>query len=273
MLKDKSANYQKIKQAIEYIDESFLTQPSLEDIALHVGLSKFHFARVFKEYAGVTPMQFLQAVTLNHAKESLKKSKSLLDSTYESGLSSSSRLHELFVNFVGVTPKEYKQMGKDLLITYGFGYTPFGQALIGFTDRGVCTLAFSEDNEKQSYETFCEFWINANLERDDKIAQEYLDKIFIDKEKFNLFVKGTNFQISVWQALLNLPKGIVSSYQDIANFIDKPKAVRAVASAIGSNHIAYLIPCHRVIAKSGAMSGYRWGIERKKIVLAYESFN
>lgn len=271
ILETQTQNYEKIKLSIEYMDEHFLTQPSLGDIALHVKLSKFHFSRLFKEYVGVTAMQFLQSVTLNYAKEHLKKSKSILDTTFESGLSSSSRLHELFVNFIGVTPKEYKELGEGIKITYGYGFTPFGKVLIAFTQRGVCYMEFMENNEEKTLNDFSSFWINAKLIHNDKEANEYLYRIFINKDKFNLFVKGTNFQINVWKALLNIPKGAIATYQDIANNLDKPKAVRAVASAIGSNHIAYLIPCHRVISKSGAMSGYRWGIERKRILIAYES--
>ena len=271
ILERQNQNYEKIKLSIEYIDKNFLSQPSLDEIALHVKLSKFHFARVFKEYVRVTPMQFLQAVTLSYAKEHLKRSKSLLDTTLESGLSSSSRLHELFVNFVGVTPKEYKELGKGLEIVYGYGFTPFGKVLIAFTKRGVCYMEFIENNEEEILNAFSSLWVNAKLIHNDIEANKYLYKIFINKDKFDLFVKGTNFKINVWKALLNIPKGAIVTYQDIANSLKKPKAVRAVASAIGSNHIAYLIPCHRVISKTGAMSGYRWGIERKRILIAYES--
>jgi len=212
-------------------------------------------------------------VTLNYAKEHIKESKSILDSSLDMGLSSSSRLHELFVNLIGVTPREWREKGKDVLITYGFGETPFGEALIGFTDKGICYLGFIDNNKNEIFNRFKELWENANLCFDEKAANEYLENIFIKNKKYSLFVKGTNLQINVWRALLNLPNGVVATYQDIANFVDKPKAARAVASAIGRNHIGYLIPCHRVIAKSGAMSGYRWGIERKKILIAYESLN
>ena len=264
-------NYQLIEKAIKYIDAHFKEQPSIDVIASSIGMSKYHFIRVFKEYVGVTPKQFLHSVTLNYAKEHIKESKSILDSTLDIGLSSVSRLHELFVNLIGVTPKEWREKGKDVIITYGFGITPFGEALIAYTDKGICYLGFIDQNKEAIFTRFQELWENANLVHDDLKAQTYLENIFINNQKYNLLVKGTNLQINVWKALLNLPNGAVTTYQDIANFIEQPKAVRAVASAIGKNHIGYLIPCHRVIAKSGAMSGYSWGIERKKILIAYES--
>jgi AraC family transcriptional regulator of adaptative response/methylated-DNA-[protein]-cysteine methyltransferase len=268
-----NSNYIQIEKAIKYIDENFKKHPSIDEVAKNIGMSKYHFIRVFKEYVGVTPMQFLHSVTLNYAKEHIKESKSILESSLDIGLSSSSRLHELFVNLIGVTPKEWREKGRDVLITYGFGETPFGEALIGFTDKGICYLGFIDNNKNEIFNRFKELWENANLCFDEKAANEYLENIFIKNKKYSLFVKGTNLQINVWRALLNLPNGTVATYQDIANFLDKPKATRAVASAIGRNHIGYLIPCHRVIAKSGAMSGYRWGIERKKILIAYESLN
>ncbi|MDX1808168.1 MAG: methylated-DNA--[protein]-cysteine S-methyltransferase [Sulfurospirillaceae bacterium] len=268
-----NTHYKQIEKAIRYIDHHFKEQPSIDDIAKNIGMSKFYFIRIFKEYVGVTPKQFLHSVTLNYAKEHIKESKSILESSLDIGLSSSSRLHELFVNLIGVTPREWREKGKDVPITYGFGETPFGEALIAYTDKGICYLGFIDNNKELIFERFKELWENANLYHDDAKAREYFENIFIKNKKYNLFVKGTNFQINVWKALLNLPNGIVATYQDMANFLDKPKAVRAVASAIGKNHIGYLIPCHRVIAQSGAMSGYRWGIERKKILIAYESIN
>jgi AraC family transcriptional regulator of adaptative response/methylated-DNA-[protein]-cysteine methyltransferase len=264
-------NYKKIEKVIKYIDENFKEQPSIDTISEYIGMSKFHLIRVFKEYVGVTPIQFLQSVTLNYAKEHLKESKSILDSSLDLGLSSSSRLHDLFVNIIGVTPKEYKESGKNVEITYGYGVTPFGVALIAFTKRGVSYLGFVDNNKEAVFSRFKEIWEKATFIEDDKKAQDFLDNIFIEKKKFDLYVKGTNFQINIWKALLNIPNGTITTYQDIANTINKPKAVRAVASAIGSNHIGYLVPCHRVLAKSGAMSGYRWGIERKKILIAYEA--
>lgn len=270
-LEDLHSNYRQIEKAIRYIDDNFKEQPSIDEVAKNIGMSKYHFIRVFKEYVGVTPKQFLHSVTLNYAKEHIKESKSVLDSSLDMGLSSSSRLHELFVNLIGVTPKEYREKGKDVRITYGFGESPFGETLIAFTEKGICYLGFIDDNKEQVFQRFQEHWENADLHHDDTKAREYLENIFIKNKKYNLLVKGTNFQINVWKALLNLPNGVVSTYQDIANYLERPKSVRAVASAIGKNHIGYLIPCHRVIAKSGAMSGYRWGCERKKILIAYES--
>ncbi|WP_108061675.1 bifunctional helix-turn-helix domain-containing protein/methylated-DNA--[protein]-cysteine S-methyltransferase [Poseidonibacter lekithochrous] len=272
-LVEKSQTYKKIEKAINYIDENFKDQPTLEEISEHINMSKYHFSRVFKEYVGVTPIQFLQTLTLNYAKEHLKESKSILDSSLDLGLSSTSRLHDLFVNIIGVTPKEYKESGLDVEITYGYGSTPFGEALIAFTKRGICYLGFIDNNEEAVFSRFMDVWEKATLKKDDKKAHEYLNDIFLKNKKYDLVVKGTNFQINVWRALMNIPDGLISSYQDIADKLEKPKAVRAVASAIGSNHIGFLIPCHRVIAKSGAMSGYRWGIQRKKILLAYEDFN
>lgn len=270
LLEEKTHHYEKIKQAIEYMDEHYSYQPSLDEVALHIGMSKYHFSRIFKSYVGVTPMQFLQATTLSYAKNTLLSSCSLLDASLELGLSSSSRLHDLFVNFEGVTPLEYKKMGESLHITYGFGFSPFGPTLIAQTSKGVCALEFYENSSEEVFDAFKASWAKATLKHDDIQAQELLDRIFINHEKMNLFVKGTNFQMNVWKAILNIKKGELSTYSDVATLLGKPKAVRAVASAIGSNHIGFLIPCHRVISKSAAMSGYKWGLERKRIVLAYE---
>ena len=168
--------------------------------------------------------------------------------------------NKLFVNL--------QDMG---VITYGYGNTPFGEALIAFSDKGVCYLGFIDDNKDALYAHFVQLWKNAEHVQNDAKAQEYLQNIFVKKKKYDLVVKGTDFQVNVWKALLNLPNGTVTTYENIAKSIGKPKAVRAVASAIGKNHIGYLIPCHRVIAKSGAMSGYRWGIERKKMFIASEA--
>jgi len=269
-LRIKSRHYEDIKKAIEYLDKNYVNQPKLEDVAAHIGFSKHHFSRIFKEYVGVTPMQFLQATTISHAKKKLLKSKSILETSLDLGLSSSSRLHELFINFVGVTPNEYKKMGKNIDITFGFGFSPFGKTMIAFTSKGICSLEFYEDKYNDVFDRLKANWGNANFIQNDKKANDLLDEIFIEKSRVSIFVKGTNFQINVWRALLNIKNGEISTYSDVAKSIGKPKAVRAVATAIGSNMIGFLIPCHRVISKSAAIGGYRWGIERKKILLSYE---
>jgi len=194
-----------------------------------------------------------------------------MESSLDMGLSSTSRLHDMFINIIGVTPKQYKELGLNVDISYGYGSSPFGEALISYTSKGICYLAFIDKNRDEVFSNFLKTWENATLNKNDEKAQKYLNNIFSNnKEKYNLYVKGTNFQINIWKALLNIPNGDITTYSQIAKILEKPKAVRAVASAIGSNHIAYLIPCHRVIAKSGAMSGYAWGINRKKILISYE---
>lgn len=271
LLKEKTKNYEKIEQAINFLDDNFKNNPSISSVAEHLEMSVPHFTRVFKEYVGVTPKQFLHSITLNYAKEHLLDSKSILDSSLEIGLSSTSRMHELFVNMIGVTPGEWKKLGEDVTITYAFGFTPFGKALIATTQKGICFLEFIDNNEEEILQRLTNMWKNAVFIEKVTFMQHYLDRIFLEKKALDIYVKGTNFQINVWKALLNLPNGIVASYQDIADYLEKPKAVRAVASAIGSNSIGYLIPCHRVIAKSGAMSGYKWGLKRKRILIAYEA--
>ena len=238
-LEVKNRYYEDIKKAIEYFENNYSVQPKLKDVA-------------------------------SHAKEKLLTSKSILDTSLDLGLSSSSRFHDLFVNFVGVTPNEYKKMGKSLTITYGFGFSPFGKSMIASTSKGICSLEFYEDSHNDIFTRLESTWRNAELIQDDTKAQELLNKIFIDKEKVNLFVKGTNFQINVWKAILNIKKGEVSTYSDVATLLGKPKALRAVATAIAANHVGILIHCHRVISKTAAMSGYRCGIGRKKMILTYE---
>ncbi|QOY54897.1 methylated-DNA--[protein]-cysteine S-methyltransferase [Candidatus Sulfurimonas marisnigri] len=193
-----------------------------------------------------------------------------LDGSLELIQSNSTLLYDLYVNFIEVDQKEYKKLAKDLEIFYGYGHTPFGDALLAFSTKGMCFLAFGDDEEKLHSE-LKGTWKNAKVTKDDEKVKEYLKNILINEKKVDIFVKGTNFQVNVWKALLNIEYGCVATYQDIADCICKPKAVRAVANAIGSNNIAYFIPCHRVIAKSGAISGYRWGVDRKKILLAYEA--
>ena len=200
---EENDNYKKITKAIKYIDEHFKEQPSINTICEYIGMSKYHFIRVFKEYVSLTPNQFLQSLTLNYAKEYVKESKSLLDSSLDLGLTSSSRLHDLFVNIMGVTPKEYKENGKNVDITYGYGSTPFGQALIAYTKRGISYLGFIDENKEDTVKRFNEVWSKARIIQNDLESQELLNQIFLNK-KTNLNIKTANFQINIWKALLNI---------------------------------------------------------------------
>ena len=263
-------HYAQIKKAIIYYERNYKYQPNIDEVASHLELSKFHFSRLFKEYAGISPKQFLQSTTLEYAKKQLCESTSILETSLEIGLSSSSRLHDLFVNFIGVSPNEYKQLGQNLNVYYGFAYCSFGKVLLAYTKKGICALEFCDNNEDVLLLRLKQIWKNAKFISSNKEAQEYLNKIFTKKEVIDIYVQGTNFQINVWKALLNIPYSKVLSYSDIAKNIGKTKAVRAVASAIGSNNIALLIPCHRVLSKTAAIGGYKWKESRKRIILAYE---
>ncbi len=271
LLKEQYRYYETVKKALEYVDENYMHQPTLNDIAKHSGLSRHHFARIFKEYVGVTPMQFLQATTLEHAKKHLENSKSILETSLDVGLSSSSRLHDLFINFEGITPNEYKNIGESITITYGVGNSPFGKTFLAQSTRGIMALMFYEDSFGEQLNRLKKDWSKANFLEDNVLTNETLKAIFIDNKKQKLFVKGTNLQINVWRALLTIPYGNLTTYSEVAQKIGNEKAVRAVASSIGKNPISILIPCHRVVGKSAAMSGYAWGVERKRIILAYES--
>lgn len=266
-----NSQYQTIENAIDFISKNHEVFPSIDSIAKHVGLSNSHFTRLFKLYVGISPKQFLQCFTLNVAKKTLKNSTSILDASTTLGMSSVSRIHDLFVSCEGITPLEWKTMAKDVTIEYGYVQTPFGDALLGSTARGVCFFEFIQESKDISLEQLKEYWLNANFIYAD--LQKMCDEMFSLNSKFKLFIKGTAFQMQVWKALLKLPFGQLSTYSDIANYIDKPKAVRAVASAIGKNSIAYFIPCHRVIATSGALAGYKWGLNRKALIINYENIN
>ena len=268
LLKTQSKHYYIIEKAIQYISKNYDEFPRIENIAKHVGLSHFHFIRVFKEYAGVTPKQFLQCFMLKDAKMNIKYSKCILDATLNMGLSSTSRIHDLFVNIEGITPMQWKQMAKDVTIEYSVVETIFGKALLAQTKRGVCFFEFIINSRSNTILDLKERWSNAIFKYKD--LQNKCDNMFKIDKNLNLFVQGSSFQINVWKALLKLPFGDLDTYSNIAKSIEKPKAVRAVASAIGNNTIGYFIPCHRVIAKSGAIAGYKWGTIRKSIIINYE---
>jgi AraC family transcriptional regulator of adaptative response/methylated-DNA-[protein]-cysteine methyltransferase len=270
-------DYQRVAEAIRYVEDNFQHQPTLDEMAASVHLSKHHFQRLFKQWAGISPTQFMQYLTLGYAKERLQASHSLLATTLDAGLSSPGRLHDLFVNFEAVTPGEYKQRGAGLEISYGFHPTPFGICLLATTSRGICALRFVEDGRETSVlaELKAE-WPQAVWVENGAEIGPVVDRIFGGereggKRPFHLYLKGTNFQVQVWQALLAIPAGALVSYGDVAQYLGKPTATRAVASDIARNPVGYLIPCHRVISQSGKLHNYRWGSTRKKAMVGWEA--
>jgi AraC family transcriptional regulator of adaptative response/methylated-DNA-[protein]-cysteine methyltransferase len=272
-----SEDFQRIEKAIKFIEVNFKSQPTLDQIAESVYLSKYHFDRLFKRWAGISPIQFLQFMTLDYTKQKLAESKSLLETSLEAGLSGPSRLHDLFVTFEAMTPGDFKRQGTGLKIFYGFCKSPFGECLLAITERGICHLGFVEEDERsETLNQLFQTWPGSEFTEDQERISLIVKNIFrIDQiensRPFNLHLKGTNFQINVWRALLSIPEGWVVSYQDIASYIGHPKAFRAVANAIAINPVAYLIPCHRVIAKSGNINKYRWGSTRKKALIGWEA--
>jgi AraC family transcriptional regulator of adaptative response/methylated-DNA-[protein]-cysteine methyltransferase len=270
-------DYRRIELAIKYLEDNFRSQPNLDEIARAACLSKYHFERLFKRWAGVSPVQFLQFLTLEYARERLADSRSLLDTSLDAGLSGPSRLHDLFVTFEALTPGEYKQLGSGLRISYGFHATPFGDAILAETDRGICHLGFVGDGGKATAlaQMRCN-WPDAEFVEAPSRTGSTIKKIFVPAspdlaKPFHLLLKGTNFQINVWRALLALPRGHLVCYQDIAGHLGRLNSTRAVASAIARNPVAYLIPCHRVISKTGRAHNYRWGSSRKKAIIGWES--
>jgi len=275
MYAEASADYYLIEKALKYLEENYLTQPDLAAIANHVGLSEYHFQRVFTRWAGISPKKFVQYLTLQHAKKILDESKSLLDATFAAGLSSPGRLHDLFVSHEAVTPGEYKKKGSGLQIQYGFHPTQFGESLIAISDRGICHLSFVNGHGRtQALTALIEQWPNAQLVEDLEATRPYHNQIF-NQEKtskpLHLHLKGTNFQIQVWSALLQVPAGALVSYGMLAELAGKPDAARAVGTAVGHNPIAYLIPCHRVIRQMGQFGSYHWGAARKKAMIGWEA--
>ncbi|MDZ8051366.1 MAG: methylated-DNA--[protein]-cysteine S-methyltransferase [Aulosira sp. ZfuVER01] len=272
-----SKDYSRIAQAIAFMRQNHLIQPDLATVAQQIGLSEYHFQRLFTQWTGISPKRFLQYLTVEYAKSKIIETKSLLDLTLDVGLSSPGRLHDLFVNLEAMSPGEFKAGGAGLQIRYGIHDTLFGKSLIATTSRGVCNLYFLDTADEQIAEqTLHRSWKNAEIIHDQQTTQPLHDQIFnpnslnIDKP-LTLLVKGTNFQIQVWKALLQVPFGGMTTYQKIAEMIGRPTAARAVGNAVGNNPIAYIIPCHRVIRESGEMGGYHWGLERKAIMLGWEA--
>jgi AraC family transcriptional regulator of adaptative response/methylated-DNA-[protein]-cysteine methyltransferase len=269
-----SINYKRIAEAIEYINENFRLQPTLDEVAEKIHLSPAHFQRLFTDWAGTSPKKFLQYISVEHAKKLLKDGQAtLFEATHETGLSSTSRLHDMFVSIEGMTPAEYKNGGKNLYINYCFAESPFGSLIVASTAKGVCYMAFGNDEEKTFENLTSRFPEAAFHQKSDPLQQNALSIFENDRsnlDEIKLHLKGTDFQLKVWESLLKIPMGNLSTYGTIAEQIGNPKAARAVGTAIGSNPVAFLIPCHRVIQSSGVFGGYMWGPTRKAAIIGWE---
>ena len=269
------SNYARVAKAIEYIEQNFKQQPSLAEIAEHVHLSPTHFQRIFSEWAGISPKKFLQYISVEYAKSVLKNhtENNIFAATFDTGLSSTSRLHDLFVQIEGMTPAEYKQGGEALHIHYSFAETIFGSVIIASTPKGICHMAFTEvDRDALAY-LKKQFPRATFIEDQDELQRKALAIFQHDQNSLSeikLHLKGTDFQLKVWQSLLKIPMGKLSSYAYIAQEIGQERASRAVGTAIGNNPVAFLIPCHRVIQSSGQRGNYMWGTTRKTAMIGWE---
>lgn len=266
-------DYQRIASAISYISEHSTQQPSLEDIAAHVHLSPFHFQRMFKGWAGVSPKKFLQYISVEHARRLLLKKNSLADTSFETGFSGTSRLHDLFVSIEAMTPGEFKNGGRNLTLDYMFSSTPFGDIIIAATSKGVCKIDFIQD-EKEGVAILEHQWPHANIRRQKnphhQPVVDFFRQDWDNLPAIKLHLQGTSFQLKVWEALLKIPVAELRTYSAIAGAIHTPGASRAVGTAIGQNPVAYLIPCHRVIRATGIIGDYHWGTARKTSMIGWE---
>jgi AraC family transcriptional regulator, regulatory protein of adaptative response / methylated-DNA-[protein]-cysteine methyltransferase len=275
MMTREATDYERIAAAIDYIRNNFKAQPNLDEVAAAMHLSPFHFQRLFTEWAGVSPKKFLQYISIAHARTLLKdKGATLFETAFETGLSGTGRLHDLFVNIEGMTPGEYKNGGAALTINYSYAETPFGNMLIASTTKGICYMAFADD-ETLALAELQHIFPNAQYRQMTDILQQSALQIFShdwnNHDKIKLHLKGTDFQLKVWEALLKIPTGKLASYGSIAAQLQAPSASRAVGSAVGDNPIAFLIPCHRVIQSSGALGQYHWGSTRKAAMIGWEA--
>ena len=270
-------DYERIATIIDYLDQHHMHQPSVGKLASVVKLSESRLHLLFQRWAGITPKSFLKSLTIEHAKSILDQSASVLDAAIDSGLSGPGRLHDLFVTMTAISPGEYKTRGAGLEISVGSATSPFGTCVIGWTTRGICHLEFVDTaiSEILLQERLPDYLSNAEVHFENDLAAKHCEAIFGDPgstpKPLKLLVHGTSFQLKVWQALLKIPSGQLLSYRDLAGKINSPNASRAVGTACGSNSIAFLIPCHRVIQQTGIVTGYRWGEHRKKALLAYET--
>lgn len=270
------SDYERIAQAISFINDSLYSQPTLDDIAANLHLSPYHFQRLFCRWVGITPKRYLQILTVERAKTLLSESTSLLDVSNSLGLSSGSRLYDHFVNLEAVTPGEYKNDGTDLIIEHAVHKSPFGEMFIAITPRGICNMSFlGNSGNKDQLDHLRKKWPFASIQENKEKTRNVVDVLFSRNEKMDrplsLYVSGTNFQINVWKALLRIPPGSVVSYAQIARAVGRPRAARAVGTAIGANPAAFIIPCHRVIQQTGKLGGYRWGENRLHAIHAWEA--
>ena len=265
-------HYPIISRAIEHITSSINEQPKLEEIANYVGMSPYHFQRLFSEWVGISPKAYQQYLTLGFSKELLRKRHSVLDASLMSGLSGGSRLHDLFIKWEAMTPGEYVKKGEGLIIRWSWFNSPFGKLLALATDRGLCGLGFSGVNdEEEVLQDYKNRWPNAVYIEDKSKLEGSINSLISNEGSVNIHLLGAPFQIKVWEALLNIPSAYVTTYSDVANAINNKNAVRAVGTAIGNNPIGWLIPCHRVLRKNGDLGGYHWGLDRKIALIARES--
>lgn len=273
-----SSDYDPIARAIEYLGDNYLDQPDLAAVAAAVGLSPFHFQRLFQRFAGVSPKRFVQYLTARRARAALEETRPVLEAAWEAGLSGPGRLHDLMINVYAMTPGEVKSRALGMVIRYGRAASPFGDCLLAASDRGICHLAFPLPGDWAAEQAELEGrWPGAIFQADDRTAGQWAERVFgPDRgrqatEPIGVMIKGTNFQIRVWRALLAIPPGALTTYSDVAAAVGNPKAVRAAASAVAANRIGYLIPCHRVIRKTGLIADYHWGRTRKKAIIAWEA--
>ena len=268
-------NYNRIAEAIDYINQHFKEQPSLNDIAEHVHLSPFHFQRLFTDWAGVSPKKFMQYLSIEYAKQLLKdRQATLFDTAYHTGLSGTGRLHDLFITIEGMTPGEYKNGGEKLYINYSFAESPFGNLIVASTQKGICHMAFYDSKSEglsKLNDRFPNAAYNQMVDTQQQNALFIFQKDWSKLDQIKLHLNGTPFQLKVWETLLKIPMGNLTTYGSIAKAIEKPDASRAIGTAIGSNPVAYLIPCHRVIQSTGTIGGYMWGPTIKSAIIGWEA--
>lgn len=268
-------NYYRIERAISYLTDHFRDQPDLNEIAGKIYMSPFHFQRLFTDWVGISPKKFVQYLTLDYLRNKINETENMIDAAEIAGFSSQSRVHDLFVTIEGVSPYQYKSAGKGLEIAYGYHASPFGLCFIAVTGKSVCALKFiDEEKSRDEFEIFSSQWQFATLSHKPSYTQQYVKRIFrhdtTNPEKLKVLVQGTDFQIKVWEALLQIPFGSVSSFRQIANMIGQPGSARSVGNAVGRNPILYLIPCHRIISKDGTMGNYHYGKVRKQAMIGWE---